>query len=469
MHSGTRNTDASYRKLSFWLDTMPDSLEPRPSLQGNAAADVAIIGAGYTGLWTAWYLKQHSPALDIAVVEAEIAGFGASGRNGGWCSAYLSGIEGWLDDPQQRESALRLQRLMFQTVADIGAACQDASIDAQFEQAGHVEIAVLPAQLVRMQREVAYWQSLGLGDAIHELSADETQDRVNMEHAVGGFYMPHCAAVHPARLARGLAERLAERGVRIYEQSPVTLFGPGEVRTREGRLRAKRVLLATEGYTSQLHHYRRKLVPLHSTMVATEPLDASRLEATGLQRRYCFNNLNHIVTYGHLTADRRIAFGCRGSYRYGSRIQHFDPSNSVFERVRNTLTGMFPGLAGVHFTHAWGGCMGVARTLQPSVCFHEPSGIGWAGGFFGNGVAATHLAGRTLADLALQRDTERVHTPWVNPPEVRYLTKRLWEPEPVRWLGIKSRTAWMHWTDWAERRAEPLAGPMNWVLEHVFP
>lgn len=467
MNPGSRDTE-SYRKLSFWLDTVPGTLTPRAPLPGDREADVAIIGAGYTGLWTAWYLKRLAPDLDVAVLEAETAGFGASGRNGGWCSAYLSGIEGWLENPATHEAGLRLQRLMFANVAEVGRACAAAGIDAHFDHSGHVEIATSPGQRRRLDAFLAQMQAWGLGDDFLPLARDQAADRIAMAGAQGGVYTPHCAAIHPARLVRGLAAALDRAGVRIYERTPVRGWRAGVVVTDRGQVRAPRILLASEGYTSQFPGMQRKLIPVHSTMVATEPLDPGRLQELGLARRYCFNNLDHVVTYGQVTADGRIAFGCRGSYRFGSGIQCFDPADARFARVRATLARLFPALEGVRFTHAWGGCMGVTRSLRPAVCFDEGTGFGWAGGYFGNGVGATHLAGRTLADLVLGRATERTATPWVNPPRERDLRRGLWEPEPLRWLGIRARLAWMHATDRAERRDSMLAPGMNRVLETVF-
>jgi glycine/D-amino acid oxidase-like deaminating enzyme len=214
-------------------------------------------------------------------------------------------------------------------------------------------------------------------------------------------------------------------------------------------VQAGAVLLATEGYGRSLPGRERNLIPVHSMMVVTEPLPDDLLRRLGSGRRFCFGNLDHIVTYGQVTADRRIAFGCRGVYFYGSGIRRrFDPADTAFERVRATLLRFFPALSGVRFTHAWGGALGVSRSLRPAVVFDPRQGIGWAGGYFGNGVAAAHLAGRTLADLVSGRDSERLDTPWINPAEAT----RLWEPEPLRWLGFSATRNLMELADRAEYR-----------------
>ena len=442
--------EASYRGLSFWHEELPDSIEARAPLQGDVEADVVIIGAGYTGLWTAWYLRQSDPSLKLVVLEAETAGFGASGRNGGWCSAFLSGIDQWLDRPAHRDGAIRLQRLMFETVAEIGRVAGEHSIDCHFEQSGALEIAVNPGQLERLDRELAWLRALGFAEQdFRWLEADEIRRELPVEGARAAIHTPHCAAIHPARLARGLATQLEQLGVTIFEHSPATELGARRVRTAGGTVKAETVLLATEGYGHSLPGRERNLIPVHSMMVATEPLPDELLERLGSGRRYCFGNLDRVVTYGQLTADKRFAFGCRGVYFYGSGIkERFDRADPAFERVRKTLLRFFPALKGVGFTHAWGGALGVSRSLRPSVCYDAQRGFGWAGGYFGNGVAACHLAGRTLSDLVIGRDSERVRTPWVNPPEAA----RHWEPEPLRWLGFSATRGLMELADRAEYR-----------------
>jgi len=440
----------AFRGLSFWHDSLPEPLAARDSLQGDIEADVAIIGAGYTGLWTAWYLKQARPSLNVVILEAEIAGFGASGRNGGWCSAFLSGIDHWLGNPLQRDRAIRLQRLMFETVAEIGRVADEQSVDCHFEQSGALEIAVNPGQLERLEQELSWLRDLGFSEEdFRWLEGGELARELRVEGALAAIHTPHCAAIHPARLACGLASRLEHLGVAIFERSPATGFGSGFVRSANGSVKADAILLATEGYSGSLPGQERKLIPVHSMMVATEPLPAELLQRLGSGRRYCFGNLDRVVTYGQLTLDGRFAFGCRGVYFYGSGVKsRFDPTDPAFQRVRSTLLRFFPELDGIRFTHAWGGALGVSRSLRPSVCFDAQRRFGWAGGYFGNGVAACHLAGRTLADLVVGRDSERVRTPWVNAEDAA----RQWEPEPLRWLGFSATRSLMELADRAEYR-----------------
>jgi len=458
--------EQKFRKLSYWHDSVPGSLKPRSSLVSDIQADITIVGAGYTGPWTAYYLKQIDPSLDIVILEAEIAGFGASGRNGGWCAAYLSGIDQWLDDPVHRDGAIRLQNLMFDTVREVGRVTRKESIDCHFEQSGALEIAVIPAQLDRLQKELEYLQSLGFSeDDYRWLGRDELRDTLNVDQALAGIHMQHCAAIHPARLARGLADTVEGLGVSIYEKSPALEISGNVLTTPGGKVKAGAVILATEGYSGTITSRKRRLIPVHSMMVATEPLNDQQLSAIGYNKRFCFGNLDRLVTYGQLTADKRITYGCRGTYHYGSGIRTFDFADPEFKLVSESLLQFFPDLEGIRFTHGWGGAMGVSRSLRPSVNFDPERRFGWAGGYFGNGVGATHLAGQTMADLVMGNDTECTHTPWVNPVG----RHKKWEPEPVRWLGVKSRAKLMHLADRAEYRGSRLAPLISKTLDTLFP
>lgn len=470
MQSTHRNKQ-DYRKLSFWHDSLPGPLLPRSSLENDIDVDIAIAGAGYTGLWTAYYLTQLDPTLSIAIIESDIAGFGASGRNGGWCSSYLSGLEAALEKPALKDAAIRLQRQMFDAVKEVGRVSERESIDCHFDQSGQVEAAILPAQLQRAHELVDFMHSLGFDeeDFLH-LTQQQLGEHINVNGALGGMYMSHCAAIHPARLACGLADVLEARGVDIFEQTPVVSLHRQGFTTPAGHVKAGITILATEGYTRTIKGLERKLIPVHSMMIVTEPLSEQQLGKTGLSKRYTFNNGDHMTTYGQLTADQRIAFGCRGSYHFGSRIRtDFEMADPEFEVVWNTLLKFFPSLSDSRYTHAWGGAMGVTRSLSPAVCFDRETRFGWAGGFFGNGVGACNLAGRTMADLILDRDTDRVHTPWVNPEHERELDKKLWEIEPVRWLGIRSRARLMQMADQAEYKHSNAAPLINKTLKTLFP
>lgn len=426
--------DPEYRSQSFWHETVPGSLEPRPSLDRDDAVDVAIVGAGYTGLWTAWYLARLQPGIRVALVEAEIAGFGASGRNGGWCLGSLAGIDGYLADPARRDGGIRLQRALFDTVDEVGRVCAEAGIDCHWQKSGSVNVASAELHRSKLRAEAAHWRELGFGEEdFRWLEPEECRARVRTSRNLGGLFLAHCAALHPARLARGLAEAVERSGVTIYERTPARALERGAVVTDGGRLRADTVVRATEAYTASLPGQRRALLPVHSMMVATEPLPETTWKEIGLDDRITFGDPRRVVIYGQRTADGRLAFGARGTYFYDSSVRaRFAPDDPGFGYAERTLRQLFPVLREHRISHRWGGALGIPRNWRPGVGLDRERGFAWAGGYVGEGVAASNLAGRTLADLILGRDSERVGLPWVGPAFPN------WEPEPLRWLAVSA-------------------------------
>ena len=438
-----------YRKLSFWLDTVPGTLGPGDPLPGDLDADVAIVGAGYTGLWTAYYLSRADPGLKIAVCEREIAGFGASGRNGGWCSALFPASLGKLERMAGRDAAIGMQRAMQATVDEVGRAAAAEGIDCHWAKGGTVQLARSATQLERAREEVAEARSFGFGEEdLRLLSAADARALAGATDVVGGTYTPHCAAIHPARLARGLAEVVRGQGVSLFERTPVLRIDPGQLVTATGTVRARYVIRATEGYTAQLPGLGRTVAPVYSLMIATAPLPESAWAEIGLAGRPTFSDLRHLIIYGQRTADGRLAFGGRGApYHLGSAVRpSFDRVPAVFAALRRTLTELFPVLGDVAVTHGWGGPIGVPRDWCASVGLDRSTGIGWAGGYVGDGVSTTNLAGRTLADLITGTDSEITRLPWVGHHSPR------WEPEPLRWLGVNTGLHAMGFADRQEAR-----------------
>ena len=423
------------RPLSLWLDgRTPSPSDRRPGLGGDLEVDVAIVGAGFTGLWTAYYLAGADPGLRIAVLEAEFAGFGASGRNGGWCSALFPVSTARMARDRGRDAAVAQRRAMFQTVDEVSRVATAEGLDIDWAKGGTVTFAASPAQEDRLRAELAEEREWGFGeDDVRWLSPDEARGRIGVAiEPLGALFTPHCAAIHPAKLARGLAELVEARGVRLFEGTRVTRISPREAMTANGTVKAEVVIRATEGYTPELPGERRTIVPLYSLMIATEPLPASFFDKVGWRDRETFTDGRHLIIYVQRTADDRIAFGGRGApYPYGSRLNPASEyAPAVFEALHQTLLMLFPDARGAAVTHRWGGPLGVARDWHASVGLDHDTGLGWAGGYVGDGVSTTNLAGRTLTDLVLRRDTDLVKLPWVGHKSPR------WEPEPLRWLGM---------------------------------
>jgi len=439
----------NYRQLSFWHDTVPGPLDPAPGLTEDVQVDVAIAGAGLTGLWTAYYLSRADPEMSIALCEREIAGFGASGRNGGWCSALFPASLGKLDRMAGREQAIAMYRAMQHTINEVANVTIAENIDCHYAKGGSVAFARSPAQLERARTEVEEARLYGFDETdLRLLSAEQARDLGAASGVLGGVYTPHCAAIHPARLVAGLVSLLTARGVLIFEQTPVLRIEPGKLVTTNGTVRARHIIRATEGYTPGLPGAGRAIAPVYSLVIATAPLPDHVWDEIGLETRPTFSDLRHLIIYGQRTADGRLVFGGRGApYHFGSAVRPaFDRVPEVFAALRATLVDLFPVLSDVAITHTWGGPIGIARDWCASVGLDPSTGIGWAGGYVGDGLSTTNLAGRTLADLITGKDSEVTRLPWVGHRSPR------WEPEPLRWLGINAGLRAMTWADNAEAR-----------------
>ena len=396
---------------------------------------MVVVGAGLTGLWTAHYLAEADPSLRIVVLEAETAGFGASGRNGGWCSALFPASLDSLARRHGREAALAQHRAMRATVDEVGRVAAAEGIECDQVKGGTVVLARGPAQLARARAEVEHARSWGRDESeLRLLDAEAAGGLLDATGTVGATYTPDCAALHPARLVRGLARAVERRGVRLHERTRVSAIEPGRAVTEHGTVRAEVVVRATEAWTPQLPGLHRALAPVYSLVIATEPLPAATWEAIGLRRRETFSDHRHLIVYGQRTADDRLVFGGRGApYHLGSRVHPaHDRDERVFARLHATLVELFPVLRGTRVTHAWGGPLGIPRDWCASVGLDRRTGLAHAGGYVGDGLATTNLAGRTLRDLVLGRDTELVRLPWVGHHSPA------WEPEPLRWLGINA-------------------------------
>jgi glycine/D-amino acid oxidase-like deaminating enzyme len=399
-------------------------------------------------LWTAYYLTRADPSLDVVLLDARTAGFGASGRNGGWCSALLPQSVEAMARRHGPEASLAMRREMQRTVDEVGEVAAAEGIDCHWQKGGALVVARGPAQLERARAEAAHDARWGGVDGVRLLDAAQVHDRLAVPDAVGGTWTPHCAALHPARLARGLARVVQSRGVRLHEGTRAWQLGPGEVRTDRGRVRARLVVRATEAWTPQLPGSRRDVVPVYSLVVATEPLPATVWSRLGLRDRETFSEHRSVVVYGQRTADDRLVFGGRGApYHYGSGVRPaFDADPTVFATLQRALADLLPDVAPYAVTHRWGGPLGIARDWHAAVRFDPATGLASAGGYVGDGVATTNLAGRTLADLLLRRESTLTALPWVGHRSPR------WEPEPLRWLGVNAGLRLAAAADAAEAR-----------------
>ena len=445
--------------VSHWYTQLPT---PRPGLPGDRDADVCIVGAGYTGLWTAYYLKQADPGLRITLLEARFAGFGASGRNGGWLSGLPPGHRGVLAKTHGRGNVIAWQHMLNEAVDEVIDVAAREGIDADIVKGGNLEVARTPAQAERLRHELDEDRRWGVEDA-QILTVDEARQRINVDSLVLGGFNPHCARIQPAKLARGLADVVERLGATLYEQTPVTRIQPGRAVTPLGTVRAPVIIRATEGFTARMPGLRRRWLPMNSAMIATDPLPQQVWDAIGWQGRETLGDLAHGFFYAQRTADGRIALGGRAvPYRYASGI---DRDGAVGQDTIDYLTGVLntalPQTRGVPIAHGWCGVLAVPRDWTAGVRLDPSTGLGEAGGYVGHGVTATNMAGRTLTDLILKRSTELTALPWVNH------ASRTWEPEPLRWLGVRGLYTAYKLADRHEARGRTTNSPIAALADRI--
>ncbi|MFV0597071.1 NAD(P)/FAD-dependent oxidoreductase [Shewanella sp.] len=460
------------KERGFWFDTEPQ-LNQRAvlhSLEHDITADVAIIGAGYSGLWTANYLKQYQPNLSVVILEAERIGQGASGRNGGWLMGSFSGDVAYLNR-LQGEQRLTAKTLIQETISEVATVCAKHHIDCDLHHGGNLRVAArYPEQLANIQAELALWRAQGFGEAdIRWLDKTELDKQVSMAEGQAALFTPHCARIHPAKLVCGLADLVKNLGVKIYEHTPVNRIvhlgdAQTQLQTPQGLVRAAIVVPAVEGFQRQLSELGRFTLPVQSLLIATEPLTETQWDTIGLANRATFSDASRIVTYGQRSPDNRLIFGARGGYGFGAKVRtefRFNPKlfnvkcpanqssprrafEGEFGFRYQLLLALFPQLKDVQITHGWGGTLAFARRFAPHAIFDKSLGLGLIGGYGGEGVGVANLFARTLVDLMLERDTPLVNMPWAfNAPIQQVLTP--WEREPLPWLayhGINKVFAW---------------------------
>lgn len=449
-------------EVSFWYADigMPGRRAP---LAGDTRADVCIVGAGYTGLWSAYYLKKADPSLDVLVVERSFAGFGASGRNGGW----LTGGFAWNHARYREQSSEAAVRSMVQamngTVDEVIRVAETEGIEADILRTDELMVATNPAQLARMRAEVAHRRHWGEDERVWEIGAEEARARVDIPGVLGAMIVQRVARVQPAMLVRGLAEVVERMGVRLVEDTTVTAIRKGGVSTDRGEVAAPVILRCTEGFTATIDGLKREWLPLNSAQIATPPLPEPVWREIGWSGHEVVGDFDNAYCYCQRTREGRITVGARGvPYRFGSAIDsNGEPDAETIRRLTAILHRHFPAAKPFGVEHAWCGVLGVPRDWCATVGLDPATGIGWAGGYVGVGVSTSNLAGRTLADLTLGRSSDLTALPWVN------RRVRRWEPEPLRWLGVHGMYALLRAADRREARGggapSRLAALGNWL------
>lgn len=389
--------------------------------------DVVVVGGGFSGLWTAYWISHLDPARQVTILESRRVGHGASGRNGGWLSALLPVPLTDLASVIGEAGAVRTQSTMFATVSEIVDLCRRLDIDIDAAHGGSVALIRNAAQEVRARHEMADYERFGFTDHVQWLERSETRHRVRVDHE--SLFRPDCAVVHPRALVDGLARHLDQHGVAIHENCHVVSFDDGRVDLESMTISAGTVIDCREAYGAR--DSGRRVAPIHSSMIATPPLSSEIWDLIGLGDREALTDHRRQIVYAQRTADDRLAFGGRGvGYSYGSRISpSSDFDDQVHRQLFESMTDLFPCLRHVGISHRWGGPLGVPRDWTWSVSFDHRRRTGRLGGYVGDGVTSTYVAARALAQLVVHGESDF--------PLVDHRSRR-WEPEPLRWFGINS-------------------------------
>lgn len=452
-----------YEATSFWLETCDDDLTPRPALSGDDVVDVAILGGGYSGLWTAYYLLRDNPGISVAVIEKEIVGYGASGRNGGWCSPRHPLDASTLIARYGVEAARRTLLAMHRSVDEIGRVCEEEAIDAEFRRTGILSLARGEHQMPAIQRNHNAYERLGLGQDNVLLSAEEAGRRVKVSNLSGALHSAHSACVHPGKLVRGLARVVERRGGRIFEKTEVVRVEAGEAPrlvTTGGVLKARRAVVAAgEAYLTQQPGFERALLPMSSLIVLTNPLTSRQWAEIGWASGEGLASQVSVVDYLTKTTDGRILYGSRGApYHWGSNTgQPWDDMTAA--AMKQALVEWFPQVADAGFSHGWAGFLGVSRDWTPTVAFAGGK-VGHLYGYTGRGVSTTNLSARVMAGAIAGRGSGYDDLPTIGHQPPR------WEIEPFRWLGVRYVQEGFHRIDAAARegRSAPLDAPLiRWL------
>jgi glycine/D-amino acid oxidase-like deaminating enzyme len=418
------------RNSIFWWETEP--LVPGPPLEGSATADVCIVGGGYTGMWTAFFLKQAEPALNVAIVERSWAGSGASGHNDGYAMTLLDMSHHHLVARHGAERAAAAHEAVARSVVEIGEFCERYGLDAEYERNGFAALAVNDGQMWRLEKDLEAARRMGADDfTLHE--GAEARALIGSPIVRGALREERSALLNPQKLARGLARVLDGMGVRIFERSPATRIERGRVETELGAIEAERIVVATNAYQHTIDQFRGKVVPIWSYAMVTEPLSDDQLGRVAWPGREGFEDKRNFITIGRLTAENRMIFGGRlAPYFYGSDMDTRHMRNEhVFGQIRGAWHQFFPMWEDVRFTHAYGGCVAITASFLPYVG-SLGNGIWYGYGYNGHGVAPSNTVGRTLCDLVLGRDSEYTELLFVDQDKEPRVP-----PEPLRFLGTR--------------------------------
>lgn len=436
---------------SYWLSGRPS--RPNPAVSGSTRLDVAVVGGGFTGLTTATFLRQADPSLRVGVLESDVVGFGASGRNAGFSMTKIGMLASLTKLRFGRLRAIEAHEYADRAVSLVRNLVEELSLDCDYEHPGLLTVATSPPYARRLDKELQVADELGLR-GVERLDGSELARRVRSPLYVGdAWWEANCGILDPAKLIWSWQAVAQAAGVEVYENTPVTAVtrvGSGSLlATPTGNVRADKVVFATNAWSHQFPSLRSVQVPVWTYIVLTEPLSAGQLATIGWEGREGIEDFRDLVHYYRLTADNRLVFGGRDVGLWDGASMRHDRNEAVFARLRDDLHRTFPSLRDVAVTHSWGGPVSATLDLFPALGYAGGRDWVYSVGCVGHGVSITHLNGQTIRDLVLERDTDLTETFFVNRRTVPFPPGRLVRPV------IGGIAAFMRWED---RRLDVLPG-----------
>lgn len=449
--------------FGFWVAHESLDVPATRALTESIETDVAIVGGGYSGIWTALALKRLDPSRGVVVLEAADLGRGASGRNGGWLSAKTVGMRGVLAGVNGRDAVREVDGLLERAMHDIVALMAENEIDIDAAHGGWLQIARTASEAARLETSLRSYRDWGVGDDhLRWIDRRELAQQVDVSRGVGALSSPDCYRINPLKLLYGMVALATAAGVEVYTHSRATEIAAGRLRVGESTVIARSIVIATEGYTVEQPGRRRDVLPLNSAMIATTPLTAAEWERIGWGSRAGISGAAHTYFYGQRTADDRIIIGGRGKpYRFGSRTDHRgEVDASTIRALESMLADLFPQ-AEIRAEYAWCGVLGVLRDWSPLVD-DRGDGVFQIGGYAGQGVTAAKVAGDSVAALITGADVPERHIPWIR------RRPRVWEPEPLRWIGANGLYRAYSVADWHEvRRGGAKTSPIARIADRI--
>ena len=440
-------TSDDFKEKSFWLTTR--EYTPNDALHGETEADVAIVGGGFTGLSSAYHLKKAEPGMRVVLLESQVIGFGASGRNGGFNMTLFGLTLGITALRFGKAKAREAHHYMERAVDTLRDLVMDLGLSCDYEHPGFLRVATSEKYKKRILEEIELAHKLGL-EGIEWLDKDQLEQQVRSPLYLGAWWEPRCGILNPAKLAWSWKEAIEPMDVRIFENTPVVEItrsnGKVVLETPSGRVKAAKVVLATNAWSHLFPQLKRKQVPVWTYIVLTEPLTEEHFKEIGWRNRQGIEDARNLVHYYRLTADNRLLMGGRDiSLSYGSDMDR-DLNDDTFAALKDDVGEIFPVLREIRFTHEWGGPVSVPLDMAPALGYAGDKSIVYSLGCVGHGVSLTHLNGRTVADLVLERRTDLTDVFFVNRRTLP------WPPEPIRNLTAKAILGYMHLED---RRFDP--------------